>query len=40
MEREILYARTARLLGAEGMERLKNAHVLVFGLGGVGSYIV
>ena len=40
MEREILYARTARLLGAEGMERLKSAHVLVFGLGGVGSYIV
>ena len=40
MEREILYARTARLLGDEGMERLKNARVLVFGLGGVGSYIV
>ena len=40
MEREILYARTARLLGAEGMERLKSANVLVFGLGGVGSYIV
>ena len=40
MEREILYARTARLLGDEGMERLKRAHVLVFGLGGVGSYIV
>ena len=40
MEREILYARTARLLGDEGMERLKRARVLVFGLGGVGSYIV
>ncbi len=40
MEREILYARTERLLGAQGMERLKNANVLVFGLGGVGSYIV
>ena len=40
MERENLYARTARLLGEAGMERLKNAHVLVFGLGGVGSYIV
>ena len=40
MERENLYARTARLLGDEGMERLKNARVLVFGLGGVGSYIV
>ena len=40
MERENLYARTARLLGDEGMERLKRARVLVFGLGGVGSYIV
>ena len=40
MEREILYARTERLLGAQGMERLKSANVLVFGLGGVGSYIV
>ena len=40
MEREILYARTARLLGDEGLERLKRARVLVFGLGGVGSYIV
>ncbi len=40
MKREILYARTERLLGSEGMERLKNAHVLVFGLGGVGSYLV
>ena len=35
-----MYARTARLLGDEGMERLKNARVLVFCLGGVGSYIV
>ena len=40
MNREILYARTERLLGREGMERLKNAHVLVLGLGGVGSYLV
>lgn len=34
------FSRTALLLGDEGMERLKNAHVLVFGLGGVGSYAV
>lgn len=40
VKREILYARSERLLGHEGMERLKNAHVLVFGLGGVGSYLV
>ncbi|MBL7997652.1 MAG: tRNA threonylcarbamoyladenosine dehydratase [Candidatus Kapabacteria bacterium] len=30
--------RTQLLLGAEGMERLANAHVLVVGLGGVGSF--
>ena len=38
MKREILYGRTQRLLGEDGMDRLKNAHVLIFGLGGVGSY--
>lgn len=32
--------RTALLLGEEGILRLKNAKVLVFGLGGVGSYTV
>ncbi len=30
--------RTALLLGKEAVERLNNAHVLVVGLGGVGSY--
>ena len=40
MKREDLYLRTERLLGTEGMKRLQNAHVLVFGLGGVGSYLV
>ena len=30
--------RTALLLGEDGVERLKKAHVLLFGLGGVGSY--
>ena len=38
MKREELYGRTERLLGREGMERLKNARVLLFGVGGVGSY--
>lgn len=33
-------SRTEMLLGAEGMERLKKAHVAVFGVGGVGGYIV
>ena len=34
------YSRTRLLLGSEGMEKLKNAHVAVFGLGGVGGYVV
>ena len=33
------FSRTERIFGADGMERLKNAHVAVFGVGGVGSYI-
>ncbi len=34
------YGRTRLLLGSEGMEKLKNAHIAVFGLGGVGGYVV
>lgn len=34
------YARTALLLGQEAMDTLKNARVAVFGLGGVGGYVV
>ena len=34
------YARTALLLGRDAMEKLKNAKVAVFGLGGVGGYVV
>ena len=32
------YSRTRLLLGAAAMEKLKNARVAVFGLGGVGGY--
>ena len=32
--------RTAMLLGEDGVERLQNAHVAVFGIGGVGGYAV
>ncbi len=32
--------RTELLLGRESMEKLKNAHVAIFGLGGVGGYAV
>ncbi len=34
------FARTALLLGNERMKKLKNARVAVFGLGGVGGYVV
>jgi len=33
------FSRTELLLGREGMERLTQAHVAVFGLGGVGGYV-
>lgn len=36
MEQEFI--RQEMMLGAAAMERLKNAHVIVFGIGGVGSY--
>ena len=32
------YARTRLMLGQEGMEKLRNAKVAIFGLGGVGGY--
>jgi len=35
-----VFSRTATLLGNEAMEKLKNARVAVFGVGGVGSYAV
>ena len=34
------FSRTRFLLGDTAMEKLKNAHVAVFGLGGVGGYVV
>ncbi len=34
------FSRTELLLGADGMEKLKQARVAVFGLGGVGGYAV
>ena len=32
--------RTEMLIGKENVEKLQNSHVVVFGLGGVGSYVV
>lgn len=37
---EEAYRRTAFLLGEDAIEKLKKAHVAVFGLGGVGGYVV
>lgn len=34
------FARLEMLIGEEGIEKLKNTEVLVFGIGGVGSYAV
>lgn len=34
------YSRTELLLGEEGMKRLKDAAVMVFGVGGVGSHCI
>lgn len=34
------FARTEMLFGSEAMEKLKNAKVAVFGVGGVGGYVV
>ena len=34
------FSRTCLLLGDAAMEKLKNSHVAVFGLGGVGGYTV
>ena len=33
-------SRTQALIGEEGIEKLKNAHVAVFGIGGVGGHVV
>ena len=34
---ESIFSRTRMLFGEDGMARLQNAHVAVFGLGGVGG---
>ena len=34
------FSRTALLIGEEGIEKLKNSRVAVFGVGGVGGYVV
>lgn len=34
------FCRTELLIGEEGIEKLKNSKVIVFGIGGVGSFVV
>ena len=34
------FLRTASIIGADGQQRLKGCHVIVFGVGGVGGYTV
>ncbi len=34
------FSRTERLIGTVALEKLKNSNIIVFGLGGVGSYTV
>ena len=34
------FSRTELLIGKEGIEKLQNAKVAVFGIGGVGSFVV
>ncbi len=33
------FARTERLIGTDNLEKLKNKNIIIFGLGGVGSYV-
>lgn len=35
-----IFSRTEKLIGAAAMDRLRRAKILVFGVGGVGSYVV
>lgn len=34
------FSRTALVLGPDAIEKLQNSHVIVFGVGGVGGYVV
>ena len=34
------FSRTELLLGKEAMDKLKNSRVAVYGIGGIGGYVV
>ena len=39
MYNDELFSRTRALLGGDAMQKLRDAHVCVFGVGGVGGYV-
>lgn len=40
MDRAERFSRTEQLLGSDNMERIRNARVAIFGIGGVGGHVV
>lgn len=36
----MIFQRTELLIGSENLERLKNSHIIVFGVGGVGGFVI
>ena len=34
------FIRTEKLIGKDNLEKLKNSHIAVFGIGGVGGYLL
>ncbi len=34
------FSRTCMMIGEDGLQKLSNAHVIVFGVGGVGGYVI
>lgn len=35
-----MYSRTKMLIGEEALKKLRNSHIIVFGAGGVGGYVI
>lgn len=35
-----IFSRTESLIGTENLEKLKNSHIAIFGIGGVGGYVL
>ena len=36
----MIFQRTELLIGKENLEKLQNSHVIVFGVGGVGGFVI